>query len=1191
MALLGYHFHSYGSGQTYAGMMQRLASTGGGAARLDTNWSDYQTTPQANSFNANSASLTGVAYDNYLISRGYLSAIGNTPSLYWPYSSLLTADQNNINTIFNFGVNPTWAQGSGGASSLANPAYVGQFLADFIVYISKQPTGIEVLKNITGWQFFNEANTIYGTQPGMLPYTDYFQAIDNALALTKQAYASINWNTVAQGIEPPDVIAPALGGVYDANFWNAFLAYTPTVSAANAQGHLALDAISLHPYGNRIDAWTNPFTGGGADTTNIMDNPTYARIIMPTDDRLTWEAMVARDIADNSVNYNLYTYASRGSLADEYFDQNSEIGVERTMAKLSQAGYSGLEVNFTEWGASTYVGNLADGLHSLWNTTFADPFKYGNFAPGTLLSQAVAENLQAETVVQTIGLIESWDFVTNATVYEIFDQATTGYFNQYGIAYYALDANGNPVFKPSGLAHNAYMAGTEYHKQDILGAGSLLGVDIHIAGAGVAGSFNNALRDTTANEIILMRQGDDTVSGGNGDDTIFGGDGNDIVTGDAGWDKLYGGFGNDNLNGGNNADKIKGDAGDDTLTGGTGADEFMFSAFGTTGSGNAGTDTITDFNVAEDKLTIVGGYSAADMLNNTANPNLIQDVAGGVRIYYADNGASIFLQGLTEAQLSANIFHSLEVDTTVGYAAPGGSTINGTAGADTLNGTTAADTINGLAGDDALFGLGGNDILNGGDNNDWLIGGAGADTIDGGLGWDLVDYFDSASAVTVNLLTGTGIGGDAQGDVISNVETLGGSAFNDTLTGDAGFNNIFASAGNDVLDGGGSDDMLDGAAGNDSLFGGLGNDNLLGGDNDDWLVGGAGADTMNGGAGWDLVDYYNSTAAVTVSLLAGTGVGGDAQGDVISNVEALGGSAFNDTLTGDPGFNNIFGSGGSDIMDGGASDDMLDAGAGDDQLNGNTGNDNMFGGIGNDTFFVDSTLDIVNENLNEGTDVVQSTVTIVGLAANVENLTLAGTGIINGTGNTLNNVLTGNAVANSLSGLAGNDTLSGAAGADIINGGAGADSLTGGTQSNTFTFAAGDTGQVAGTLDTLTDYAKGAVGTGDKIDYTSVMTIGGSAAAATATQAAINMTTGIASFAAGSGTTLADALGDIATRFTAATNSVGEVAFFKVNATGNYLMFISDGTAGVTANDIVIQTNLATIGSLNFTSGDITILT
>jgi hypothetical protein len=44
------------------------------------------------------------------------------------------------------------------------------------------------------------------------------------------------------------------------------------------------------------------------------------------------------------------------------------------------------------------------------------------------------------------------------------------------------------------------------------------------------------------------------------------------------------------------------------------------------------------------------------------------------------------------------------------------------------------------------------------------------------------------------------------------------------------------------------------------------------------------------------------------------------------------------------------------------------------------------------------------------------------------------------------------------------------------------------------------------------------------MDYTANLTIGGTAATASATQASINQTTGIVTFASASGTTLADAL-------------------------------------------------------------------
>lgn len=122
-----------------------------------------------------------------------------------------------------------------------------------------------------------------------------------------------------------------------------------------------------------------------------------------------------------------------------------------------------------------------------------------------------------------------------------------------------------------------------------------------------------------------------------------------------------------------------------------------------------------------------------------------------------------------------------------------------------------------------------------------------------------------------------------------------------------------------------------------------------------------------------------------------------------------------------PPVNRIVGTAGDDVLVGTVNPDLID---------GADGADHMSGGVGDDTYYVDHALDVVVEKAGEGTDTVITTVSD-SLSAHVENLTLAGVDAINGTGNSLNNVLTGNSA---------NNTLNGGAGVDVMQGGLGNDS-------------------------------------------------------------------------------------------------------------------------------------------------------
>ena len=110
-------------------------------------------------------------------------------------------------------------------------------------------------------------------------------------------------------------------------------------------------------------------------------------------------------------------------------------------------------------------------------------------------------------------------------------------------------------------------------------------------------------------------------------------------------------------------------------------------------------------------------------------------------------------------------------------------------------------------------------ILNGTSGRDWITAygaqdqiypGAGADYIDGGSNAaDAVFYLSSPAAVSVSLLTNTGTGGDAEGDVFLNVERVFGSAYNDVLEGNDGITYLYGDAGNDTLTDFAGDDSLD----------------------------------------------------------------------------------------------------------------------------------------------------------------------------------------------------------------------------------------------------------------------------------------------------------------------------------------------------------------------------------------------
>ncbi len=273
--------------------------------------------------------------------------------------------------------------------------------------------------------------------------------------------------------------------------------------------------------------------------------------------------------------------------------------------------------------------------------------------------------------------------------------------------------------------------------------------------------------------------------------------------------------------------------------------------------------------------------------------------------------------------------------------------------------------------------------------------------------------------------------------------------------------------------------------GSDQIIGNAGNDTIFGLGGNDTIKGGGGADYIDGGAGRDAVSYEDSQSGVLVSLSAGGGMGGTAEGDTLVNIEDVYGSGHNDTLAGDMGNNALYGLGGDDTLKGGGGADYLDGGLGADRLEGGYGDDTLVidgaddsvsGGEGIDTLRLDSDAGLYVSLLHgfvsdapyhrpspyqpprlEG---------IENVTGSAHNDTIIGT---NGA-----NVLSGGEGSDELRALDGNDELSGGEGNDALTGGRGIDRLTGGAGQDTFVFTSLNDSEMANwkPQDVILDFTK-----------------------------------------------------------------------------------------------------------------------
>ncbi len=585
--------------------------------------------------------------------------------------------------------------------------------------------------------------------------------------------------------------------------------------------------------------------------------------------------------------------------------------------------------------------------------------------------------------------------------------------------------------------------------------------------------------DDDSDDVLYGEAGDDQMNGGAGDDYLDGGPGTNTLQGgadndtlvagnDGQWNYLHGDSGNDTLYGGTGLSILYGGQGSDTYhvdststfifeffpgdhdvviasvsyTAPSDVEELILTGSGDlSASGNnldnpmLGTSGANTLYGLAGNDTINGGGGADTLFGGTGNDTMIVDNVGDVVVEYASEGNDTI-----ESSVSYTLSSNVENLTLTGV-----QSINGT-------GNGVANVIIGNDGDNILDGRGGDDLLAGGQGNDTYVLDSPLDTIVelANEGADLVliaftyELLENVEALT---LTGS-LPADGTGNSLAN--TLVGNAAANILDGGGGADTMSGGLGNDgyIVDDAadtvqefsneGTDTVyasvthvlaanienltltgtatIDGAGNelNNQLLGNSASNVLLGGAGADVLDGGGGLDSMEGGSGDDT--YFVDSIGDLIVEAAGNGIDTVISevdyvlGDNVENLFLIGAADVNGT--GNDAGNELTGNTGMNVLSGGLGNDVLD---------GNGGADILAGGSGDDLYLVSDSLVTVMEAAGEGLDSVHSSVSVA-LWDNVENLTLVGTGNIDGAGNALDNLLQGNSGSNELAGGAGNDT-------------------------------------------------------------------------------------------------------------------------------------------------------------------------
>jgi Ca2+-binding RTX toxin-like protein len=952
-----------------------------------------------------------VGYADYRISGGF---------------PLLTRDQAIHYDVFD--ANAAWQRGGAIVAPTSGPLTADYVRAPKIVAVSDTSAqmiwtdGEDIFR-----RFVNPTTGSLGTTGKWLDLNLGGDAIGvknfDATVLTNGTYALVYALTLdglndAIGFQ----IRTALGSLVSANTY---------ANSTNAENYGA--KIAALTNGKFVISWTTDNTGG--TNTGIR-----AQVINPDGSFHTGVLIPPTNVAGNQVHSEVAALDNGEFVVFWFDDPNKDLVGQRFSANGVKVGTEFIILNFNSTNISDISATrLEDGRFAISYSP-----EYSAAGGGRNVEYAIWDPRDMPNTADPAGNVIGTIFSDSITL-----SANTQFINGHDgndtitVGAAALDATTTGLRMVGGTGTDrltiAGDAGTNVW--DFIGKQAFINSfeQLHfnnVGGAGVANRtailssqnmasvtsvrFQNALQKTETLEIRL--NGNNTVDYSGvtitGFGTLFQNDairiiGNNTlesITGTSVSDYIFGAGGNDTLSGFSGDDTLEGGSGADVLNGGGGFDLASYA------SSNAAV------HVSLGAGTALGGHAAGDTFNS------IEGLIGSV---HADT-----LVGNMDANL-----------------------LRGGDGDDFLNGGSGSDTLLGEDGNDILtvqigtFGTG--NILDGGTDTDRLrilnLSPAGFVDLRGETlrSIEEVQFSSNSNRVTTveflaNQFGGNGlsntlhvIGQNSIGANDKLIVYLGAVAQSFDMSGwtfsswNTNPNNIdtievYGSTLGDTLIGSSQNDLLDGFWGNDTL------------------MGGAGADTLNGGLGYDEARYTNATSGVALSLAAGFGTIGDANGDVFDRIEAVRGSLFNDTIEGDDGGNILNGDDGADILRGLEGDDTLRGAQGNDTLIGGAGADELNGGSGIDEASYETAPDAVALSLITGGtlgDALGDTfISIESVRGSNFNDTIIG----NGAANTLNGLdghdrIDGGNGDDILRGSVGNDTLIGGAGADNLNGGSGID--------------------------------------------------------------------------------------------------------------------------------------------------------